>query len=401
MQLDVPTLMLMASFVAVVMAVLLSFGWSQHRDNAAPLWLAGFNLLSAIGIVILTQKTPLSNPAATGIALSLLLFGYGCAWRAVRTFEGRRAPLWIVGAGGAAMLLATLVGGPFSLPEPRFALNALTAIAYTLAAAFELYRGRHEKLGARWPMIVLFLAQGVVFAGAVVSAALGGAPVDGPPPLNSWFGLIHFQFIVFSVGTASFLIALRMSRRLLREARVARVDGLTGLASRAAFAEAAARLLRRAVRDDTPATLVMFDLDHFKAINDNHGHQMGDAVLHRFGEVVRQQIRVNDVAGRLGGEEFALFMPGLDGDRGVTVAERIRVAFAEACATIDGDELNATLSAGVAVRQGGEPILEDLIEIADGALYRAKGFGRNRVVLGHARPGPDDRTGVVHVAGVA
>ncbi|HKD93632.1 MAG TPA: diguanylate cyclase [Gaiellaceae bacterium] len=159
--------------------------------------------------------------------------------------------------------------------------------------------------------------------------------------------------------------------------RQALVDGLTGLANRRAAADALHAEAARAERLDTPLSLVLADLDGFKDVNDVHGHAVGDAVLRVFAEVLRETLRESDVAGRWGGEEFLLLLPGADEEGAAQLAERVRVALAER--SVPGVAgLSVTASFGVA-EYAGEANTEQLVAAADDALYRAKRGGKDRV----------------------
>jgi diguanylate cyclase len=163
--------------------------------------------------------------------------------------------------------------------------------------------------------------------------------------------------------------------------KAARTDLLTGLASRRAFTESADLEMQRALRYSTPLSLVMVDLDHFKRINDNFGHRVGDTVLVSFARIVSQQVREVDVVGRLGGEEFAILLPNTDVAEAVRVTERIRLAVANNKLESNGQVIQYTASFGIATFSGHEVSLGGFMDRADVALYKAKRYGRNRVEL--------------------
>jgi diguanylate cyclase (GGDEF)-like protein len=159
--------------------------------------------------------------------------------------------------------------------------------------------------------------------------------------------------------------------------RQALVDGLTGLANRRAATEALHAEAARAGRLETPLSVVLADLDGFKDVNDEHGHAVGDAVLRAFAEVLRETLRESDVAGRWGGEEFLLLLPGADEEGAAQLAERVRTRLA--ARSIPGvPGLRVTASFGVA-EYAGETNTGQLVAAADGALYRAKRAGKDRV----------------------
>jgi diguanylate cyclase (GGDEF)-like protein len=169
----------------------------------------------------------------------------------------------------------------------------------------------------------------------------------------------------------------------------ARTDPLTGLANRRAFLEVAAGRLRRHRQGRRPAAVLMFDLDHFKRVNDRFGHAVGDRVLCAFARAAGAQLRAEDVISRIGGEEFAAFLPDTGAQEAVAAANRVRVAFANAAEDVGGVLVGTTVSAGVALA-GEDENLEPMLARADQALYAAKSRGRNRVEL--AAPPPSDVT---------
>jgi diguanylate cyclase (GGDEF)-like protein len=174
-------------------------------------------------------------------------------------------------------------------------------------------------------------------------------------------------------------IALENARLHRIVERQALVDGLTGVGNRRQCEESLATEIARAERLGTPFTLVLADLDDFKNVNDIHGHPVGDDVLREFAAVLRATVRDSDLAGRWGGEEFVLLLPGTDVLGGAQLADRVRSALSErSFLGRDGSVLNVTCSFGVAQHRTGDDERE-LFAAADRALYRAKQEGKNRV----------------------
>ena len=181
---------------------------------------------------------------------------------------------------------------------------------------------------------------------------------------------------------------LRVLGDFRRVASQASTDSLTGLANRRMLDEELALEWRRADRVGESLALVLLDLDNFKSVNDGHGHQAGDAVLRSVGQVLAAGVRHADLAGRYGGEEFALILPGTELAGALKLAERLRVQLEETPSALpSGATLHATASFGVAVKDGLSSA-EDLVAAADDALYEAKGAGKNRV-----RPQPASARG--------
>ena len=159
-------------------------------------------------------------------------------------------------------------------------------------------------------------------------------------------------------------------------------DTLTGLGNRRHFERHARNAFERARAGGQSLSLVMFDIDRFKAVNDTHGHPAGDVVLKEFAKRLQDSIRSRDTACRLGGEEFVLLMPGTDRDLAMIVADRIRQSVATHPFLIDGgrEQLDITVSAGVAVMASRDASVDDILHRADDALYLAKRSGRDRVM---------------------
>jgi diguanylate cyclase (GGDEF)-like protein len=184
-------------------------------------------------------------------------------------------------------------------------------------------------------------------------------------------------------------LVLRLRRSQLRFMRMARRDGLTGICNREHFVEQSERVLAYGARSDRGACLILFDLDHFKNVNDTWGHSVGDEVLKRAVDVCRRALHACDVFGRLGGEEFAVLLPDCSPAQARARAEQLRLSISATSATPSRPELVVTASFGVAstLQCGFE--LHRLLVVADGALYRAKRSGRNCVFMGDSGDIPD------------
>lgn len=175
---------------------------------------------------------------------------------------------------------------------------------------------------------------------------------------------------------------LALAHQVWLAQRRADTDDLTGLPNRRALLGAQARDRGTgqptAVRE--PAALIALDIDHFKAINDNHGHAAGDAALRQIARLLRETVRSGDVAARVGGEEFALWLPGATLEAAMEIAERLRARVEREPFRWQGQELRLTISCGVAAFPSPVPVADNLMETADAALYQAKHAGRNQVM---------------------
>jgi diguanylate cyclase (GGDEF)-like protein len=161
---------------------------------------------------------------------------------------------------------------------------------------------------------------------------------------------------------------------------LAHIDGLTGCFNRKYILDYLETEVKRCQKLDLPLSLIMLDLDHFKNVNDTHGHLAGDYVLKETVRLLREKVlRTSDVLGRYGGEEFCIIMSEAALRTGIDVAERIRKAIEKHDYMFDGNTLIVTISAGVAQINKKDESSKDLIEAADKALYQAKESGRNKV----------------------
>jgi diguanylate cyclase (GGDEF)-like protein/PAS domain S-box-containing protein len=191
----------------------------------------------------------------------------------------------------------------------------------------------------------------------------------------------------YLIGQAANLasIAIEHHQALDELERRAHTDSLTGLANRGHFMELAEVELARAMRYGSPYAVLLLDIDHFKVINDKHGHKAGDAVLQALAEIMRSTLREVDIIGRIGGEEFAVLLPETDTAQAPEVAERLRQAVAVAgIPTGNHKQLHITVSIGVALPVDRSDQIDNVLREADSALYAAKNSGRNRVCIADA-----------------
>jgi diguanylate cyclase (GGDEF)-like protein len=189
------------------------------------------------------------------------------------------------------------------------------------------------------------------------------------------------------VGSAYHVKKLQdeLQRRNADLDRLSRTDALTGLYNRRHLDAELSRLHRDSLRHQDPLCVLLLDLDHFKQINDTHGHAAGDDVLRSFTDRLRSELRAGDIAGRWGGEEFLVILPRTDLDGGRAIADRIRSVTAAKPVFAGRQSISVTVSGGCALGPGAS--IEAVVQVADACLYEAKAGGRNRIATGVAAAG--------------
>ncbi len=209
---------------------------------------------------------------------------------------------------------------------------------------------------------------------------LNGEPVDRAP-LQSGDKIV--------IGGSTVKFSILDSADLAYQSRIVEmihVDDLTGLLTKRSFFRALEKELVRAERYCHPLSVLMMDLDHFKQVNDTHGHLVGSHCLSEVGRIIRETTRTVDVNGRYGGEEFVTYLPETEGDEAMVVAERIREAIGSRWFRHEDTLYQVRISIGISVFPNHGRTVEALVQTADVALYRAKNRGRNRCELHEMEP---------------
>jgi diguanylate cyclase (GGDEF)-like protein len=329
------------------------------------------------------ERTPLLPLTIVGAFVCWTSIAVIAAWRRRRGEAGGVLVVTTVHMYAVTLALFTLAAGPFgSAGWVGFLGGAV--VGYLLFDRVIALSG-------------LMSYATLVVAGALMLRERVWPALDGLLPPSSYAELSRAAVVRLSVsslllfGVSFAVIAFiidswRDRERLLQH--MARTDGLTGLTNRRTFLELAERELLRARRYGSPMAVVLIDLDHFKRINDTHGHQAGDRVLVHAAHTLADAVRDVDTVARFGGEEFAILLPATDATGAVEVAQRCARRVADGVVTLDdGLPVVVTASMGVAVSAPHEP-LDGVLRRADQALYRAKEAGRDRVEMAHVDPPP-------------
>jgi diguanylate cyclase (GGDEF)-like protein len=344
----------------------------QQRNVRALAWWGSAYLIGASAMALSTAPAPfIKLPAAVPGALTFL--ACGMVWNGVRLFQGRRVLPFATFIGAALWLGLAQIPGMMQNGNGEI-LGALIVPVYTFFIAMELWRERRRTRYSRAAAIVVPCLHAGVF---LVPLAMRAFLPDGHS--GAWLTIFTLETILYAVGTAFIVMLMVKDHHVHVYRTAASTDHLTGLLNRRAFMENAQTLRKRLARRGESVAVLMFDLDHFKSVNDRFGHSAGDEVLRLFARVTKASTRLDDIIGRFGGEEFIAIVPG-DIEVAEKIAERVRTAFENAGAVIENQPIAATVSIGAASSYDAAMTVEALIAKADAALYRAKHEGRNRVV---------------------
>ena len=381
MLLDTSTLYLVATLVAAMLGGMLLYFGRQENIPALNWWGSAY-LLGAISIALSTLAAPLLGDM---LAVGFNAFGFvacGMVWTAARVFHGR-PPIWSGVFIGTIAWIAAIFTLPAEMTPMRTTIGAGIVALYAVLTAYELGLERRKSVQRRWPTVLVPLLHGFALMLPILLGDLLHAD-DASFGSSVWVTAFAIELVLYAVGTV-FLIFVLVSERTVAAHKVAAsCDPLTGLLNRRGFSEATARMIEREAKARRPITVMIFDIDHFKSINDRFGHPAGDEVLKLFASVITHSLRITDLTGRIGGEEFAAMLP-CSLEESMQVAERVRENFAGCGIEVDDAPVATTVSIGVAGGPAGTE-LDVLLAAADTALYQAKRGGRNRVQSAEEEP---------------
>jgi diguanylate cyclase (GGDEF)-like protein len=379
MPLDVPTLFIVVTVVALLMAVLVCvMAWGQPADSALWPWALALVAYAFSNVLFgLREQLPrglsiLGANSSYTVALALML-------TAVRRFQGAEQSRW---QRFVPVLLAPLLFGPLvqsSLVRVIFAaLLFSTQIGFILVA---LVDRRHPLQGrGRVILFVAFATLALTLLTRALAIAMGWLPVASPVDNHRGQALLFVAAMCSVLSLALGFVYMTMERAERRSFELAMKDMLTGLSNRRAISDELHAAVAGARRQGQLLSVLLLDIDHFKKINDGYGHQAGDAVLRNVAKTLQSRLRAQDQIGRFGGEEFLVVLPDTGVQGALILAEALRAA-AEATPTPwGGQPIPATVSIGA---RGGlitpNDTPDSLVAEADAAMYRAKQGGRNRV----------------------
>lgn len=385
LMLDVRTLAFASSISGFLMALTMSGIYlAGMRSRALIDWtIAGLAFGSGflLGHImpILSAFLPLWVMGA--VANALIGLGHGFILVGVQRYLGR--PVWV---RGVLVVAAVILAVVFAFPELRESLRYRVIINsgwYVLIdawAAWLLWRAHrpgmqryHQAAALVLTVFAAFLALRLAYA--AISPALTTSFVQDPFQIGAFVAAMMFGFCL-TMALAVMLFREKHMELLTQ----ARRDPLTGMRNRLSLNEHAEVEMTLSRQRRASLSIMLFDLDHFKQINDRHGHQAGDAALKAVAACIQSVMRDSDLAFRFGGEEFLVLLPGASASHAAEVAERFRVALADIEVQVGQDTLRLTASFGVVEWRAGQESWDDLVRRADQALYQAKNRGRDQVI---------------------
>ena len=388
--LDIPTLLIVSSCVAGLLGLFLFFAWIQDRNIRALAWWGAGYMLGGLGVALwIAEATLSSQPLSFGLSNALLFAACGTIWNGARLFYARNMRPFALSAGAIVWIVACQFPSFAHSDVYRIVLSSLIVSIYTFATAREIWTDRRKRSRSRWAAICVPILHGIVFVPPIPLAVMRAG--EGTLLSSGWIAVFTLETLLYVVGSAFIVLMMAKERAESLYKTAAATDPLTGLLNRRGFMERAELLIGRNARSGSRVSLLMFDLDHFKSINDRYGHAVGDAALRVFSETIQYTMRDGDVIGRLGGEEFAALVAG-SVDEAEIAAERVRAAFEADGAVIAGHRMGATVSIGAADCLAKGCNIGRLLSRSDAALYASKQSGRNRVTCA-----PEDVAPAPHV----
>lgn len=373
MSLDYTSLLLAVGFSAACLSLTLFGMWLTARSERFLLTWA-ISLVFVVGDIFVYDAYIDMPGRLLGIAtLAFLLIGFSAMLGAAYQFRTGGSPMPRALLGGIS-LVVTLPPMALGYDGLGFMFENLFASLLLFATAREYWKGRDEAPALTIGITALYAATATSFALCAMVLALDGKLILGHAPSN-WAEELSLIVVIASMtGIGALSLALNQGRLARHHRRDALTDPLTGLLNRRALFD---------LHGNAPVgaftAVVVFDLDNFKAINDEFGHAAGDEVLRVFARELDGNLRPADVAARMGGEEFALVLKRTLPETVEETAERIRTAFAARRIETEMGSVTCTVSAGFAFGTSDGMSFDKVLKAADKALYAAKRSGRNRV----------------------
>lgn len=386
-------------FIAALFAIAFFLVAMTNRSSRIGVWF-GFAYVAGLGYIVFEFLLPMQTSVKVAGFLAFASFLAAMALVCVGIAKRYKLPVpWLV---LGAVALVSLVGNWFAFDLHRdslirqFAYQAPYAGLQALCAVLVVRSRRRQALDMG--LMTMFALSTLQFLSKPIVAQFTGGPGGTAQEYIATDYALYSQTLgaVLAIATGLTMLMVLVRDMLVDVTERSETDALSGLHNRRGFEARVEPGLHAAQRGGVPAALIACDLDHFKAVNDTWGHEAGDRVIRAFSGLVRSTSPDRAIAARIGGEEFAIFVPGANLQAGLLYAEALRAAFA--VKEVDGLPEGTTFTASFGVAEcDAQDSLSDLRRRADAALYAAKRNGRDRVCVAPPAPGdlmPDHPMGL-------
>lgn len=389
MLLDVRTLGILSAFMPFVLGIIMSIYWRERRTyEGFGRWVLA-NFVFGVGYIQISLRGILPDFFSIVLGNAATIYAEILIYEGIRLFYGRPAfSKW----NSFVFVLYLVLHTYFTYLNPniniRIAIISLTLFILIWRSGLSLINSPLLELRRTTRTAgIVFLLTALLPLARSFHALLQNQPIDlFADPMSSWFALfglvsiLIWTFYFFLINSARLEMDLEAARVELTQ--LAMTDPLTGLYNRRHFFERAEIEFQRATRQEHSISFLLMDVDGFKNINDNYGHDAGDEVMLYLSSILPAEIRVFDLVARFGGDEFIIMLVHVHQEQAYEIAERIRERVSQSPMTFESRTFNVQLSVGVASFDPKDDNLKTILKRADIALYLAKQHGRNRVRVG-------------------
>lgn len=375
--LDIRTLLFVVCLISLLSAIGLAVVAFRFPRFPGFAWFAVADALLFAGTYLVSMRDYWPDLVTTVVANACTLGGMMLNAEGFKRYAGGPWPWW--SRPYPLLLILIPTSAWFTFVEPSVNARILLFSACAMTALTGVACGLWHATGGKRLRLVTALFAGFA-AFMLIRVALTAAEAPMASFMNAgWLHATALLLYLVFIPLKNFGILLDGVRLLLADiARQARTDPLTGLLNRRGLQEMAMLAHAQSQRRRSPLSVLMLDIDHFKSINDHHGHSVGDAVLQAVARLLQKQLRAGDVCARVGGEEFLVLLPDTAPEPALQVAEKLRAGIAALDLGAAGP---CTASFGM-TRWDPDTPFDGVAQAADRALYRAKDSGRNKVVMG-------------------
>ena len=379
MMLHTPSLMLVNIALTATLSLSLAAVANRTRRDGLTFW-AWAMAMHTLSYTLYSLRGQINDVVSIVVGTSLLSATTALFTEGLYQFQQRRPARWLVWS--PVVLLVVAMSLLLQDPKARVVLSAVVLLAQALGILVLLIQKRHATVGrGQYFEMIGFAILILIFVFRIVGAFATQTDLSSITASNQMqtgtFLLSTIALVLICLG----LVVMTKERADAQNLDMALHDALTGLSNRRLIAETLTQHLAQAQRSGRALTLLMIDIDFFKRVNDTFGHQSGDRALRGLADRIRGRLRAQDMAGRWGGEEFLVILPGTDAQGAVTLAEQLRRSVEQArFEAVDGRTMQFTISIGLhTLRAAGSESIDDMVAAADKAMYLAKQNGRNRV----------------------